>query len=232
MMKKHGFTLAEVLITLSIIGVVATMTLPALMTNTQEQQAFTGLKKGINTLTEAAQMNNAIDGWDFASANGTPSDISAGKATLDSEISFTGLLYRRASVDLAKGVALPTDLKSTLSADKAVYFKDGSAVYYSTTTVPATATNAKLQDDNLPLGYVVYYDTNGVKGPNILSNCGGAPLGADETQTAVNAISSTTAKTACETAGNKVIKDIFTIRIRGTVAEPEGNASVYVMSSK
>ena len=45
MMKKHGFTLAEVLITLSIIGVVATMTLPALMTNTAEQQAKTGLKK-------------------------------------------------------------------------------------------------------------------------------------------------------------------------------------------
>ena len=35
MMKKNGFTLAEVLITLAIIGVVATMTLPALMTNTQ-----------------------------------------------------------------------------------------------------------------------------------------------------------------------------------------------------
>jgi prepilin-type N-terminal cleavage/methylation domain-containing protein len=61
MMKKNGFTLAEVLITLAIIGVVATMTLPALMTNTGEQQAKTGLKKGINTLTEAAQMNEAID---------------------------------------------------------------------------------------------------------------------------------------------------------------------------
>ena len=67
MMKKNGFTLAEVLITLAIIGVVATMTLPALMTNTQEQQARTGLKKGINTITEAAQMNQALEGWDFAS---------------------------------------------------------------------------------------------------------------------------------------------------------------------
>ena len=62
MMKKNGFTLAEVLITLAIIGVVATLTLPALMTNTQEQQARTALKKGINTLTEAAQMNSAIAG--------------------------------------------------------------------------------------------------------------------------------------------------------------------------
>ena len=66
MMKKNGFTLAEVLITLAIIGVVATITLPALMTNTQEQQSRTALKKGINTLTESAQMNQAIDGFDDA----------------------------------------------------------------------------------------------------------------------------------------------------------------------
>ena len=69
MMKKNGFTLAEVLITLSIIGVVATMTLPALMTNTAKQQAKTGLKKAINTLTEAAQMNQAIENYDYAAQN-------------------------------------------------------------------------------------------------------------------------------------------------------------------
>ena len=71
MMKKNGFTLAEVLITLAIIGVVATLTLPALMTNTQEQQSRTALKKGINTLTEAAQMNQAIDGFDYATFSTT-----------------------------------------------------------------------------------------------------------------------------------------------------------------
>ena len=43
--KANGFTLAEVLITLAIIGVVATMTLPALISNTGEQQAKTGLKQ-------------------------------------------------------------------------------------------------------------------------------------------------------------------------------------------
>ena len=68
MMKKNGFTLAEVLITLAIIGVVATMTLPALMTNTGEQQAKTGLKKGINTLTEAVTMNESVANFGFATA--------------------------------------------------------------------------------------------------------------------------------------------------------------------
>ena len=91
-MKKNGFTLAEVLITLAIIGVVATMTLPALMTNTAEQQAKTGLKKGINTLTEAGQMNQAIEGWDYASL------MSDNTSDVDS-YSLYGLLSKRAAVD-------------------------------------------------------------------------------------------------------------------------------------
>ena len=37
-MKKLGFTLAEVLITLVIIGVIAAMTVPTLMNNTQGQE--------------------------------------------------------------------------------------------------------------------------------------------------------------------------------------------------
>ena len=36
-LKKTGFTLAEVLITLGIIGVVAAMTLPAVITNVQKK---------------------------------------------------------------------------------------------------------------------------------------------------------------------------------------------------
>ena len=44
-MKQTAFTLAEVLITLGIIGVVAAMTLPSLIANHQKQVYVTGLKK-------------------------------------------------------------------------------------------------------------------------------------------------------------------------------------------
>ena len=44
---KKGFTLAEVLITLGIIGVVAAMTLPALVNKTQNQELVTAFKKCI-----------------------------------------------------------------------------------------------------------------------------------------------------------------------------------------
>lgn len=49
----RAFTLAEVLITLGIIGVVAALTLPALITNTQNKQLETGLKKAYSTINQA-----------------------------------------------------------------------------------------------------------------------------------------------------------------------------------
>ncbi len=43
---KKGFTLAEVLITLAIIGVVAAVAIPSVISNSNQQQYKTGLKKG------------------------------------------------------------------------------------------------------------------------------------------------------------------------------------------
>lgn len=49
-MKKYGFTLAEVLITLGIIGIVAEITIPVLMQNVQDQMFKTEFKKEYSTL--------------------------------------------------------------------------------------------------------------------------------------------------------------------------------------
>ena len=49
-MKKKGFTLAEVLITLTVIGIVAAITLPSLTTNVQKAQTGSTLAKAINSL--------------------------------------------------------------------------------------------------------------------------------------------------------------------------------------
>jgi prepilin-type N-terminal cleavage/methylation domain-containing protein len=46
---KKGFTLAEVLITLGIVGVVATITLPSVIKNYQKRQTVTQLKKAYTT---------------------------------------------------------------------------------------------------------------------------------------------------------------------------------------
>lgn len=51
-MKKYGFTLAEVLITLGIIGVVAALTIPTLMQNYKDRACFSIL------LTKVSEMNS------------------------------------------------------------------------------------------------------------------------------------------------------------------------------
>ncbi len=62
MRKKFGFTLAEVLITLSIIGIVAAMTVPTLVQNFQKHAFATGLKKAQNTLINVLEMAPVSEG--------------------------------------------------------------------------------------------------------------------------------------------------------------------------
>lgn len=53
---KKGFTLAEILIVLMVIGVIATMTIPSLMRGVTEQQWKTGYNKAYNTISNLAAM--------------------------------------------------------------------------------------------------------------------------------------------------------------------------------
>ena len=62
MKRLKGFTLAEVLITLAIIGVVAAIAIPSVISNSQQQEFKTGLRKAVSVLNSAITMNMAIDG--------------------------------------------------------------------------------------------------------------------------------------------------------------------------
>ena len=219
-MKKNGFTLAEVLITLAIIGVIATMTLPALMTNTAEQQAKSGLKKGINTLTEAAQMNNAIDGFDYSSFSSTSTD--------DTEtISMFALLANRAAVDLVKsGVGKHVQIKDN-SSNYTMFFRDGSSLSFKVAdTAAEKAWNKDRLDDGLPKGFGAIYDYNGNKKPNQLSNC----LGETGGMVSSKNDSPNAPDVAC-TKSMRVIKDQFGIRLRGSYAVPNGAAARWAMEN-
>ena len=62
MKKSLGFTLAEVLITLAIIGVVAAMTIPSVIVNTNQSEFKTGLRKAVSVLNSSLTMNIALEG--------------------------------------------------------------------------------------------------------------------------------------------------------------------------
>ncbi len=62
-MKKCGFTLAEVLITLGIIGIVAAITIPALINSYQKHVLFNQFKKAYANLSEAWRLAYADLGY-------------------------------------------------------------------------------------------------------------------------------------------------------------------------
>src|SRR5574344_915991 len=74
--KFLAFTLAEVLITLGIIGVVAALTIPTLMQKTEERETVSKLKKVYSTLQNA--YSRAINDEGELSDWGTITDTAAG----------------------------------------------------------------------------------------------------------------------------------------------------------
>lgn len=68
-MSKNGFTLAEVLITLGVVGVISAMTLPTLVQNYKNHVAETRLKKFYSTFNQAIQRsvveNGDFENWDY-----------------------------------------------------------------------------------------------------------------------------------------------------------------------
>lgn len=73
-LKHTAFTLAEVLITLGIIGIVAALTIPTIVTAYQKQQTVEKLKKTYTTISQAVKQsemdNGSVDTWDWGTAPG------------------------------------------------------------------------------------------------------------------------------------------------------------------
>lgn len=79
-MRRQGFTLAEVLITLGIIGVVAAMTIPTLISNTNGAQFKSAYKKALSSLNQAVLMNVALEDYSLSNlAKDTAGDGSVPK---------------------------------------------------------------------------------------------------------------------------------------------------------
>ena len=81
MKKSFGFTLAEVLITLGIIGVVAAMTMPTLMNSTQGAQYKAAYKKALSAIAQGVTLNVALDGASFADTVASTAAGSTAKPT-------------------------------------------------------------------------------------------------------------------------------------------------------
>jgi len=185
------------------------LTIPALITNIGEQQYLAGIKKGMNTLAEAAQLNKVMLGFDYADLNTTTSSID------ENTYSLYSLLGLRTNIDTKRsGVNGTAPKVSAQAADgnQAIYFNDGTALIYT----PSATTSDDARGDK---GFPAVYDTNGDKGPNILSNC------AYNTSATVD----TATYTQCNDKTKRFIRDQFSIRLKGATVLPNGSAARWAL---
>lgn len=170
--NKSAFTLAEVLITLGIIGVVAAMTMPTLMNSTQGAQYKAAYKKGLSALSQAVTLNVALDDYNFAQAtNGTnPTAATAAsiynifKNRMNVVKTTSGTTGYGISADTASGVA-PGKINS--GSNYVLFFNDG--IVFSFPQSAENCTNdATLGPVTICKGFI---DVNGEKNPNRVVKC-------------------------------------------------------------
>ncbi len=143
-----GFTLAELLIAVAILGVIATFTIPAIITTQQNSQFNSAAKEDIAALTAAyqqAQMAGIVSS-SFAAINLTP-------------------YLNYVSVDTSSTIdALPTNLSQNCSASyPCLVMHNGSKMQFwpATTTFGGTANNNSVYLFIDPDGILTTNTTNG-----------------------------------------------------------------------
>ena len=179
MTKRFGFTLAEVLITLGIIGVVAAMTMPTLMNSTQGAQYKAAYKKALSALSQAVTLNVALDEWSFADLD-SDADGSYGLQTmLTSRMNVVrtetgtfedpkGAEYKAKYSAAGKGQGVNADV-SVGGGNITLFFNDGIMFTFDPTQATA-CTNADGADAKECYGFI---DVNGIKAPNRIVQCDG-----------------------------------------------------------
>ena len=173
---KNAFTLAEVLITLGIIGVVAAMTMPTLLNSTQGAQYRTAYKKALSVLSQAVVLNVALDDYDLSQASATD----AAKKTDGTSASVYNLFNNRMNVARVCDGKCPSsnDQWTVSSGDKEIkfgqdgnytfFFNDGITLTFGTGAANCTEGNATDPTVTECLGAI---DVNGSKNPNRVVAC-------------------------------------------------------------
>ena len=180
--SKKGFTLAEVLITLAIVGVVAAMTIPTIISKYEKVQTISKLKK-INSLLSQIALKAS---WDNGSVNAfLKSNEAVSAARTEQFFDKYWIPYLKSIVVSPDGVCPYSVFKPYLylngtlcdvsvftrySAGRIFFTNSDGVVFFIVTTVSDYVYDEEgnLVQQNVKYGDVqqVYVDLNGVNGPN------------------------------------------------------------------
>ena len=161
--RRVAFTLAEVLITLAIIGVVAAMTIPTLISNYKEKQTVTKLQKVYATLKNAFEMSK-VDHGDYETWYWNNMPAANGQRTIYFWETYI-FPYLKVSKKCfpASEECLPTDMTFSNGSSLAIFDRRGAFILPDGTSIYTWAGN----DDFYPHVWV-YADLNGKAKPNML----------------------------------------------------------------
>ena len=260
MNKKLGFTLAEVLITLGIIGVVAAMTIPTLIANTNSAKFRSQFKKTISTLNQAGLMAQAQYDIDFGTntsssgcaANDSPSDgtklnlCAIFNGTLSGHTLSETSPYGQTTAGIfgAPAYAATTQNQPTLTTTAAkpanamfLTLADGSLFVFDKTASNCTK---EIGQKTVPTTCVGYIDVNGPTLPNKEVSCTTStgsllsqPAYADTTTTGgETATGVEIADTTCKVPNDaNHMTDIYPVAIHDATVEPLTAAAKYVLTT-
>ena len=167
---KHGFTLAEVLITLVIIGVVAALVISTLINTYVESSTVAKVKKGLSILGQAKKLaeaqNGSIEGWDFG-VGATTENAALFWNYLKPHIAVTKDCGSNSDCYQSNGIyELNGNYHDNYNTDSRYYkfvLSDGSVMWFNTFS---SKCNYNYADENLCAQF--FYDVNGDKKPNTI----------------------------------------------------------------
>ena len=131
--RSVAFTLAEVLITLAIIGVVAAMTIPTLISKYQERVTVTKVKKFYSDFSQAYQMavmeNGPLYSWGLSNSSTETNEETGSLYQKDSSFENYNAFFEKMKPYLRniKYKKMSTD-KTTGDIDGGWYMPDGTAI--------------------------------------------------------------------------------------------------------
>ena len=147
---KGAFTLAEVLITLGIIGVVAAMTMPTLINSTQGAQYKTAYKKALSVMSQAVVMNIALDDYDLSqTVAGTNQATGDDAASAGGTQSLYDLFKNRMNVVKVASTGDFTADDGKANTWKLVGFDNNENLTDADNFVGGTSTTTKGDDDDV-----------------------------------------------------------------------------------
>lgn len=149
-MKKQGFTLAEVLITLVIIGIIAAMTLPSLLGGTNKQEIKTALQKAMSTLSQAVTLHYALTGEDFGTISSYENFAKARLTTKDINedvvVGQDGIVYDFGSADGASVASADNFVLVDVNGHKGPTATTNSSILTTNLAAEETTADSTLND--------------------------------------------------------------------------------------